>query len=93
LRNADDVALGEQQRGGLVLDQGGGDVFFFSEGAKDGSARPKSLKSSIQSLSCATGARTNATDAERGVRDIPRGQNCQFSGMSENGLKISGAKS
>ena len=35
LGDADDIALGEQQRNGLGLDRGGGDVFFFGEGAKD----------------------------------------------------------
>ena len=35
LGDADDVALGEQQRDGLGLDRGGGDVFFFGKGAKD----------------------------------------------------------
>ena len=35
LGDADDVALGEQQRDGLGLDRGGSDVFFFGEGAKD----------------------------------------------------------
>ena len=35
LGDADDVAPGEQQRDGLGLDRGGGDVFLFGEGAKD----------------------------------------------------------
>src|SRR5258707_1701868 len=35
LGDADDVALGEQERNGLRLDRGGSDVAFFGEGAED----------------------------------------------------------
>ena len=63
LRNADDVALGEQQRDGLVLDRGGGDVFFFSEGAKDRLCEAEIVKRvQFKVFLCAAGpARTNAS--------------------------------
>ena len=62
LRDADDVALGEQQRDGLVLDRSGSDVFLFSEGAKDRLCEAEVVKrGQFKVFLCATGpARRNA---------------------------------
>jgi hypothetical protein len=67
-----------------------GVTYFSSARARRiGSARPKSLKEFNSKSFYVRPARLAPmrADAERGVRDIPRGQGCQFSGMSENGAE------
>src|SRR3954463_2945602 len=69
---------------------GVGVTYFSSARARRiGSARPKSLKEFNSKSFYVRPAPLAAmqADVERGVRDIPRGQGCQFSGMSENGAE------
>ena len=74
LRDADDVALGEQQRDGLRLDRGGGDVAFFGQRAEDRLCEAEIVKRvQINGLSMCGRAASQGlrADAIRGVKRHP----------------------
>ena len=90
LRDADEVAAGEDQRDGVGLDRGGGDVLLFSKGAGDRLCEAEVVKGGQMGSPCGEMRphdRNRATACRGVCRDTPPDLGCQCDGMSKSGPK------